>query len=178
MKGRAFIIQRQGVTGALDLIAQSPFRQFQRPYPFADAACHFFHRQAVGGDRVPQPHESNPLDRPVLALVVGIWDQQIPHPSERFLHPQHGVEVLSSKCAIGVLCPLGQLRFGLVGDEALIDDEPHHHSHGEGASAESKSEDFIFARLIVAAHELVEVEDVALEPPAERSAEDRKRLEG
>ena len=55
--------------------------------------------------------------------------------------------------------------------------EPGQHSHCKGSAAESEAVDSI-ARLIIPAQEGVDVDDVALQPPAERASQYGQRFEG
>ena len=63
LKRRAFVIQRQRVTRAIDDRAQLAIGQFERPELQADAARHFVDRQAIGGHRVPDADEADRLHR-------------------------------------------------------------------------------------------------------------------
>lgn len=59
----------------------------------------------------------------------------------------------------------------------MIKDQPHHHANGEGAPAKAKAEYLVTLVKPVAAGELVDIDNVAFQPEAERAAEHGERLE-
>src|SRR5436190_24256146 len=79
---------------------------------------------------------------------------------------------------IGCLGASMELCFGGSAYEALVQDQPAHHAHREGAAAKSETEDFVAIIPIVATNEFVEIDDVALQPPSERATQNCEREEG
>ena len=71
MEGGALLVERERLTGAGYAGAiERMIRQFERQYPFADAARHLVERQTVGGDGVPHPEETDAPEPAVISLVV------------------------------------------------------------------------------------------------------------
>jgi hypothetical protein len=87
------------------------------------------------------------------------------------------VKVLSSEGPIRVSCCSVQLFFGFVGDQSLIGEQADYDPNNERTSAESEAEYFTLGAAVVPAHELVEIDDVPLQSPSERTAKQRQRLE-
>jgi hypothetical protein len=88
------------------------------------------------------------------------------------------MKIFAAECTI---CRRGlflQLGLGLVRNETLIEYQGDDDSDRESAAAESKSEYFVLLGLVVSADKFVEIEDIALESPSERTAQNGKRLEG
>ncbi|MHC2307002.1 hypothetical protein ACVIJ1_003472 [Bradyrhizobium elkanii] len=187
MKGRALVVERQRVSGALDLRAENPVRQFKRPHPVGDAARHLVDRQAIGRDGIPDADEFDRRHRFAGDLRIGfVASKAIPQPhkniiaqcAEWHLDAPDRVVALGPVCAIGLHRAVVQLGFGVRDDQALIEDECSERAHGECAAAESEQVDLRIALVIVVpADELVGIEDVALEAIAEGAAEDGQRNE-
>ena len=166
--------------------AQLAVGELQREEPLADSARHLVDRQPVGGDRVPQAEEPDVRSR-VLRRVVALaashpvhqHDQPVAEPAEGPLDAQDRVEPL------GPVSPIGRARealqidlaLRLLGqDDPLIHHQPGDDPHRERPAAEPEAID-VRARLVVPAQERVELDDVALEAPAERAPEQRQRPE-
>ena len=118
---------------------------------------------------------------PVLVLVV-LFPQkqiakQIADPPEDILDAEDGVVALAPVLAIGCPCLLVEFLLVLRRDQALAENQPADDTNGEGAATEAEAEEAIGVVVIIAAGELVDVDDVALQAEAEGAAEDGPWLE-
>src|ERR1700754_2718918 len=75
--------------------------------------------------------------------------------------------------AVSLLCFFIEFGFRLAfrRNKPLVEDEANRNANCEGASAESKSKDFVIARAAVPASKLIKIDDVASKTNAERPTE-------
>jgi len=59
-------------------------------------------------------------------------------------------------------------------NETLIENEAHHHSNCESASAKTEAEYLIGVSLVIPADKLVDIDDVAFQPVAKSAPKNRK----
>src|ERR1700738_702625 len=180
MKRGSLFVERERLARAHHTLAvERESRKFKRHDPAAHAAGHLVQWQAIGGHRVPDPHETDVLDWAIVALVILDRQQRI---TDRAI-PILGVPGPSCMVALATIFPVGgdrlliEFGFTLGGDKALIENQPDHDPNREGAAAESEAVDIVVFVLVVAADEFVDVDHIALQAEAERAAEDRPRLE-
>lgn len=188
MEGRPLIVERKRVPCPFDALAQDPVRKLKGPDPVADAARHLIHGQAVGRDRVPHADELYGWDVLADDLGVGLVAlQEVQHRhqdvvaqgAEEHLDPQDRVVTLGPVGPVSLDRAVVQLRFGIRHDQALLKNKRTQDTHGERATAEAEEIDLRGVLVIVvAADELVGVEDVALEAVSECAAQHGERHEG
>ena len=70
MKGRAFIVQCNGVAREQNSVTQDAIRKFKWPDPVAEAACHFVGWQSVRSDGVPNADKFNCRNNSVFDLII------------------------------------------------------------------------------------------------------------
>src|SRR5689334_20073250 len=178
MERGSLLVQRKRLAGAPHPVArQGVGGQFERPDIAADAARHFVQRRAIGGHRVPHADKMNLRNPPVFAVVVFVAEEDVADGSKESLDTKHRVVTLASVLAIGGMGPAIKFGFVLRSHEALAEDQPTHDADREGAAAEAEPEKTIVVAAIVAAGELVDIDDVALQSEPERPAENSPRLE-
>ncbi|MGY4423594.1 hypothetical protein ACVWY2_006043 [Bradyrhizobium sp. JR6.1] len=188
MEGRALIVERQRMPCPLDLRAENPVRQLERPHPVGDAACHLVDRQAIGRDGVPDADELDrwhrlPCDLRIRLVALKAVQHRhkdvVAQRAEQHLDAPDRVVARGPVRAIGFHRAVVQFGFGAGDDQALIEDECGERAHGECAAAESEQVDLrIVLVVVVAADEFVGIQDIALEAVAEGAAEQRERDEG
>ena len=184
MEGVTFLLQRQRMTGADDLVIHELVRHRQRPIPVVDGARDLLDRPAIGADGVEDAEEVEFFDSDQIELFQRrLAENDVAHPvAQRPQRPDQdvaaGFEILD--LAVAAVGDLGIARqVGLVAvviDEPDAGDETGDDADREGAAAEAETVDFV-AIPVVAAAEGIDVDDVALQAEAENAAEDGERLE-
>ncbi len=186
VEGLALLVQRQRVAGALHVQAQVVVDRLHRPDQQRDAPLELVDRHAVGGDGVPQAQEAD-RHRAGLALrrqggevrgglARGEPQQRVAQPPAQ---PHHGAPRRIARVAVAAVGEdrvRVELGLGAAAHQALAVDQRRQHADGERAAAEAEGVDVV-ARRVVAADELVEVDDVALQAVAADAAEDGQELD-
>ena len=134
-------------------------------------------RQAVRSDGVPDAEESD-VGSPILSHGLrgcAIAGDGIAQGAERHFYACR--RAVTFAIALEGL-QRAPLELGVVRrcDETLVRDQAAQHADGEGTAAEAERVDAI-ARFVVAAKKRIEIEDVALQAPAERATEYGSRPE-
>ena len=136
MERGALVIQREGVAGTHDAIAEDAIGQFQRPQPTADAARHFVDRQARRPRPYPKDRETRRPERPgcrpcctAFLLATSVFHER------RWRRGSSRTAVQSGRCVLGPLGAIGAVgggrarvqlalrHFGRVSDETLLENE-------------------------------------------------------
>lgn len=101
--------------------------------------------------------------------------RQISH-AARGLHEHTRFETFRTIVPVGSPRITMEFLVGAKPDEPFMRNESDEHANREGPATEAEAADFGIAGRVVAADELVQVDDVTLESPAERAAEQREIL--
>jgi hypothetical protein len=173
------------MTSLVDPAVERLVVQGQRPDPAIDAVFEFLDRQPVSVHGVPEPEKLDLrnihlLDVSKLAptknaipeehQAIAQWTRQRvqtvmlgPLDAESPIQPKR----LATQVVIG--------RRALNVDQSLGKHEIDENPDGERTATETEAVDLV-AQLIISTKKRVQGEDVALEPPPERTAENGKRL--
>ena len=177
----AFLLQRQRMAGADDLVVHELVGHRQRPVPIVDGAGDLVDRPAIGVDGVPDADEFDCVDLdPIEFLIARLAEDRVA--DEVAQRPQRSGQRTGVEIPLLAIFPVGDLGItremlliAVVTDQPGTRDEAGDDADRERAAAEAESVDPV-AVLVVAATEGIDVDDVALQSEAERAAEERDSL--
>ena len=153
--------------------------KLERNDPPADPSRHLVHRQAIGGHRIPHPHEADVFGLAIVALVVLDREEEVANGPV----PVLWMPGQQSMVALGAVLPVGrdgllvELAFVVGGHKALVENQADDDADRKCAAAEAEAVEVVAFVLVVAACKFVDVDDVPFQAKAERAAKDRPRLE-
>ena len=180
----ALVLEPEGMTATLDLPVHETVGQRQRPVPIVDGTHDFLDRSAIGVHRIPHPKEFDSVDGNELDILVarlaqhGVADKITDRAQHVQMKARRGLRRIGlAVISVGGDGALPQRGFiAVIGREAEPGDQAGDDADGECPAAEAEAEDAV-ARLVVAAAEAIDVENVALQPDAEDAGECRPPFE-
>src|SRR6185437_2105456 len=159
MKGVAFLVERERVTGAHDLVVHELVGYRQRPIPVVYGTGDLVDRTAIGVDRVPDAEKIDLLHLDQIELPERrCAENTMAHPIAQ--PPQGPDQDIGRRLeisdlaifAIGYFGSARQVGFvALVADQADAGNEARDHADGKRAPAESEAVDPVAVSVVAAA---------------------------
>jgi hypothetical protein len=181
----ALVVNREGMPSAQDAFVQLVVGHAERVDPVVDRPRDLSDRSTVCGDGIPDADEADRRSA-IVGRIVDVAALETVDPSanrgagapkqpRRPLEPawqKGGAERLVRGAALAI-----EFGFTAGAHQPFRRDERNHEAHGERAAAEPEGVDVV-AVPVIAARIAINIQDVSLEAPAERAAEQGQRLEG